>query len=431
MNFFVTQTSILTKNTLLSKLYIISEDIAKIDQCSTSFVRAFIVQVSKSSKAFGIFDSVYELCPHFDLTTYSNYIIPKLNPNQKSACSNTQIHLEANEGSRTLTDAPSRFHNHLFYNCDTKAVLLEKIYRSRSVFQIENLSARYVHVWISVLGNYSMKISETQSCVNGKWVHTNIKRGKSLRIMHLKLNIVPETLLNFASNFPLLVHDRLYPLRFVSCGYRDYTGLPFNEFVNVFEPSVWWFVILTVAVMLFTPHILHSTSLLGTLSLIKNLDCIFRILIGLDNPLSERALNKQSVRMFLTGILLAAIILNNAYKNDNIVKMISPRMILPYRSFDDLLADNYKIHAKINSLIATTLSLLAKELHFITNHYIKLNRPNFMVIIESHVYSMRRSFYRQGQSMPLLEQKVFNNSRVHPDITGYSRYMASRSIPTN
>lgn len=75
------------------------------------------------------------------------------------------------------------------------------------------------------------------------------------------------------------------------------------------------------------PTFLKISWIANGYSLSKNLDCFFRILLGMDNPCSVECVRRLNVRLAIAGISLAALVLNSAYKNDNLLRMMADRHV--------------------------------------------------------------------------------------------------------
>lgn len=77
------------------------------------------------------------------------------------------------------------------------------------------------------------------------------------------------------------------------------------------------------------------------------LGMIFRRFLCQDDSLPGKFLKLDVIRQIFIGIDLALIVLLNAYKSDNIVKIVNPREIMPYQIVEQLVEDGYTAYSRI------------------------------------------------------------------------------------
>lgn len=175
---------------------------------------------------------------------------------------------------------------------------------------MEQLAHAYVHVWWSVMQNFTIR-DNAQS--TGCWAGVMWK--------DIALNKHPSHLvLEFASYskglyyFPYFVQDELSRLRFISCGERGFASIPFQELTNVFDKWIW--LILGLSMVAITIPLKFSVILPHWMSLLK-------VLLEQGDTFEEIVVNKKNVRIILALFLMMGVILSNAYKNSNVYNMIN------------------------------------------------------------------------------------------------------------
>lgn len=222
-------------------------------------------------------------------------------------------------------------------------------YWSSKILATEKLLRRFATEILLLVGNYTTITRKNVMCSNGKiktltQQHNNIDHIYVTTISHEIFNqYLPANTARFHYSFK----DAIHTMRFVSCGYRGTSPYPFYEFVNIYEFSVW---IITFGFVLLLPALiclLGTTHAFSMPTYFHYFDGVFRVLIGLDFPCIARTFH---VRFVLMTYCLACIVLNNAYKSENILRMIQPREILPYKTISQLKQDNFSIYTRINKV---------------------------------------------------------------------------------
>ncbi len=55
----------------------------------------------------------------------------------------------------------------------------------------------------------------------------------------------------------------------------------------------------------------------------------------------------NKLKLLICGTLLAGLVISNAFKSDNVYKIVTPRLQIPYYTMDELIQDNFKIYSSI------------------------------------------------------------------------------------
>ncbi len=129
------------------------------------------------------------------------------------------------------------------------------------------------------------------------------------------------------------------------------------------------------------------------------------------------------LQLIFVCYLLGAQVLSGAYKNDNINRMIQPRPPLTYKTYEELLKNNFSVYSRSSDVLFPSF-LRSKE---ITNTS-KLDIRSYIfgmkemmtgVLITSEIYSFASSDLSQllQNGMKPLDLRVFRNSIVHPSVS--------------
>lgn len=135
-------------------------------------------------------------------------------------------------------------------------------------------------------------------------------------------------------------------MKFLSCGTTFQNSAEFTGLISSFDIYCWQ----AIAIVLFlcVPVFLSflNCEYLSCNRVLLILDAELAVLANLleqSTPYSSSLLNKKRMKLVVCGILLCVLVLSNAYKNDNMYEMISPKKFRPFLKFDQLLNANYSI----------------------------------------------------------------------------------------
>ncbi|CAL8136177.1 unnamed protein product [Orchesella dallaii] len=145
-------------------------------------------------------------------------------------------------------------------------------------------------------------------------------------------------------------------LKFVSCGKPLETSLPFSQLFSIFDKEVW--IGILIVIFLIVPFVLRVIRAHGDKSRflpgISEISALFIIcikpLLEQGNPIPtawEKSLHTQLVMGLL---MLATLVISNAYRNENITQITLPRQPIPYDKFDLLVRDNFTILTRGSTL---------------------------------------------------------------------------------
>lgn len=133
-------------------------------------------------------------------------------------------------------------------------------------------------------------------------------------------------------NSLIVFNDTSSALQFVTCGIQGSSKIAFHEVLSVFETKVWTSL---VAVMLLTSYAIAKLSVaIRNRNIFSAIYSILKFLLEQGDPFRDSLMQNEKVRWISAGSLLAGIVLSNAYKNDNIYRMVLGRNLLLYDSVD-------------------------------------------------------------------------------------------------
>jgi len=144
-------------------------------------------------------------------------------------------------------------------------------------------------------------------------------------------------------------------LRFVSCGRPEIDGLAFEELFKIFDLKIWlWSFILLVAMPVFAE--IKFTKVATHIPL-KNRVKMYLVgfvnrLLSLIKALIEQGdsyFSESSLYITKGAFLIAAVVLTNAYKGENVFNLVANRKPVPYENFPQLVKDNFTIYAAVNN----------------------------------------------------------------------------------
>lgn len=160
---------------------------------------------------------------------------------------------------------------------------------------------------------------------------------------------------------PFSLDDPANNFRFISCGRPPQTALPFDALVSVFQFKVWICTFLMILILvplaaagICNPHIFtfNSKLKLTRVTFIQRIKQVFskirvistlKCLLEQGDPFTEQETCILSFRWVVASTLLVCIVISNAYKNDNVYKVIAPRQIVHYHTFRQLVEDKFAI----------------------------------------------------------------------------------------
>lgn len=199
--------------------------------------------------------------------------------------------------------------------------------------KIQILAFAFASVFKHLLGNATRELSKYgKKC---RWACTLYKAARN--------GLLAETFHDERSA-ALYLENKFGSLRFVSCGSRGLESLRLEQFVAVFEITLWkW--ILGVEVLLIVSMNLIRGSMLP-LNLLDKAVCIIKVLLEQGDPFPGRFVKSKAFRFIISGTLLGGLVLSNAFKSTNVYNIVLPKQHLKFRTFQELLQHGYSVYSK-------------------------------------------------------------------------------------
>lgn len=222
---------------------------------------------------------------------------------------------------------------------------------------IEFFNRALVHVWLSVMKNYTLKTYQNWANQCSNAVPSAIptySTGIALeQYISVTLYITRRPKLRVQQYFPVWMSNSVLTLRFVSCGRPHMSGLAFSALIDVFDTYIWlliWIVILLLTI--YQSIILMGLDGVKLVNVCETLINFLRIMsFLLEQSETDKASYKSIFRKFQWrfpfGVFsLSGIVLSNCYRNTNVYNMIKPRIPVPYENFDQLITGNFSIYTR-------------------------------------------------------------------------------------
>ncbi|CAL8124526.1 unnamed protein product [Orchesella dallaii] len=189
----------------------------------------------------------------------------------------------------------------------------------------------------------------------------------------------PYVFISFAGKLDY-IHVRFHvsELKFVSCGVPLVQHLPFEQLINIFDGAIWVFTLVTtIAVSALCSIMLYIQSdvvkLIPWKSKLRRKRLLLRIWkrskisdflnsfaipsfmtslrILLDqgegnDPMTLQIMRNKPLRFVIGSYLLAAVVISNAYRHENITQLTLPRLPIPFDNFDILVENKFDIYTR-------------------------------------------------------------------------------------
>lgn len=221
-------------------------------------------------------------------------------------------------------------------NCNKMAPL-----KSTSLHEnvVHRLAFLYAHVWLSIMGNYTLTYEQEKllnSCGSEKQ-NRNVQR-------HTDVSLIPYFKSLFYSSY--FFEDNLSRLQFVSCGDKGLSSIPVELLTNVFDFWIWLHIVASFVIILLLYRLISDISTTRHACWLSPL----KVLLEQGDPFSNLMLKGTPAKLISIIFLLLGIILSNAYKNSNVYNMITPRRPIPYESFNELIKDGFTVYTRVSNL---------------------------------------------------------------------------------
>lgn len=287
--------------------------------------------------------------------------------------------------------------------------------RFQSNWYSRPLSDWRADMWLSIFGNYSVAIGNGYHCENGKIAQFEVSMTMPYSPLVLKwITLRPD------EDYEVLVHryqEKFGILRFVSCSEVRVESLLYRDLTAIYESRVWAVIIITMMAVAITHAYLGRRGSVST-----NLFAVFKILTGQGDPYTHPVFNRDPLRLVTVPILFMGVILSEGYKNSNVYNMVTPRKVVSYESFSEIVKDNFSIYTRIGDITF--------DLGWFPNTSTAYYYPFSSHIIQSYpsVFKVYSEFYTKYnfQSNWTMGEFIKAHSKLHPSLFSFAKQTSIR-----
>lgn len=277
----------------------------------------------------------------------------------------------------------------------------------------KQLSMAYAHVISSLMGNFTL--------ITFYYGEFSYERKYQFTLNWLVLTNTKEL------NESLVVQNTLSSFHFVSCGDQGTEILLFSEFILIFDKYIW--ILILISIILAAVCLAKQFNGRNIFSS-RHLLYFTKVFFEQGDPFPETFQKLTRFRLVIAGILLAGLVLSNAYKSNNVYNIVTPRQVVPYSEFDELVRDNFSIYSKMDFVIYNLRSLYDLEFGLsrvknITNvysddgviveadhKYFALTRTETTTI--ARIRNIRKTTEKSADKNLNTLKKIILKSRPHP-----------------
>lgn len=309
----------------------------------------------------------------------------------------------------------------LLMECDENTLLTS--FNNRQ----EKIASFFAGMWRSIMKNYTIFGRAVINC-NSKEPATFAKIDTFPVILRQNSFIRDHVY----TRYP--ISDLGKRLRFVSCGRRHLSSLPFLKLVSVFDWPIWVCVIVTTIVVPIPLCTLGHSRNFSITYRSKHFLSVIKVLLEQGNPFCVADKKSNKLKLIMSIFLLMGVVVSNAYKNSNVYTMVIPRFPVSMKTFHDLVTHNFSVYTKVAYIYSLIpLPPAPKDCDRVR---IKTDLISWDVCVESEVSQVvtntKKAIFpkdRYGKVKPsntmskdvfknvkVLSSGVYNRSRFHPSV---------------
>lgn len=345
--------------------------------------------------------------------------------------------LPSDKGSlQNLCSSKENFNWHFTVDDDEETSFFQKIFRilakcetnltnlhGGKLSPAENSAVELARVLPSVMNNFTLILLDSSQ----KYCKSqNIRWVDRFAEFKIGLDYKPFPVGYYYSQFAM--RDPTSKLRFVSCGQRAMSRIPFEELTNVFGTFVW----LSTIASIFVTSIFLVVFSKSKENSIAHFFSTLKVLLEQGDPFSQNTISRACMKFFLIIFLLAGIVLSTGYKNTNVYNMIVPRIPIPFEKFQQLTEHNFTVYSRsmeINAykfLFYDTFSCPSS--HFVHSKVIRNHRFCVMSEVEFNIATIQELDDIQWSAnliekivneSTLVKSEIRNRSQLHPSFLSY------------
>lgn len=204
--------------------------------------------------------------------------------------------------------------------------------------------------------------------------------------------------------------------------------MPFDAFVQVFDASIW----LSIAVILLFASfsianinapfsaVVHGNGF--SMRLRIALRSFVRIFLKQGDPFPKQLLGRTALRLLASVMFLAGVLLCNAYKHDNVYKMVLGRKLLLHETVASLIESNFVVYSWTERVSYSYHPYLRKNSNETWNRY---------EIVVKQIPLQLSSFKGASVSTIVVQASIYYCLFVFPEISllEYEWYLSNFSMP--
>lgn len=211
--------------------------------------------------------------------------------------------------------------------------------RPQYMFQVldsNDGSARgQIYFWLSIMKNYSYIIEPI--CVNGKSMELS---QFPYSLSHASIILGALTLGVAPYQYTLSFANHINSFQFITCGNRGFSMLPFIELVAVYKQLVWESLVVTLICFIMFLKFVWKYK---TLDIFTN---ICKLVLEQGDPFPAKFFTNSFCRIMFGTLGLSALVLDNGYKNDNVNRIVAPRIQATYDKLSDLMQEGFSLYSR-------------------------------------------------------------------------------------
>lgn len=140
-------------------------------------------------------------------------------------------------------------------------------------------------------------------------------------------------------------------------------------------------------------------------------EAVFKNIAEQSTPYAEKLVQIFIQKMFVILMLLCSLEISNAYKNDNILELITPKIFQPIEYFEQLVFLYYSIflepnlmHIRHECVVSEPAFQICVQAGFVDEHTVHYRNFSYgessMLYITSYIVTRTRDFSKSDQGLP-------------------------------
>lgn len=292
----------------------------------------------------------------------------------------------------------------------------------------ERVSYAYARLWQSLMRNFTIVSGQFEIqnvCINGVIEASEVHKDKSREEGTIFMQ--PISYVKSFLYFNYFDEEQMSTLRFISCGKGELTSISLTNLTSTFQTKVWISIILS-AVAVSATILASLAANLQKMDISRYFLSVMQVLLEQSSAFVSEEVFRARLKMVVGTYLIMGIVLSNAYKNDNVYTMLTPRRLIPYEKFEKLVQDGFSIFTRILGLLGDEGMFKADLLQTI-----RINKSFDVRVVTEVGRAMERlqrlvslnvtengdpeTVTRIISGTALVKLGILNKTRFHPGIT--------------